>query len=568
MRIAKVALLLDHNHGERYWGYGLNVFEAYIAEILSHAGMPFEWLYEINELDNSRFDVAIVALVEETADTAELLWRFADNGGIVISYAGLNHLQTKLGCCEQPSVARGYAILPDMDGNGRSDAAPLRFLHARPWLVAVTETGRDAAQLGALYRERPDGEPAGAALLKFNVGRGCIDRWSINIPYTVVGLQQGTKPVLEDGVPAPDFSANLNEGTLKADDQSEMDWEWDRVRTESGMPYFAHPYADLWREAAIAHLLQRVVEAGLTLPFVGYWPEGVDAVALISHDSDGNEDDQAEAMLKTLRSCGVQSTWCMLEPGYSADLYAAIKAEGHELAFHYNALELDTGFWDEQEFNRQLNGLKRAADLAEVVSNKNHYTRFEGWGQLFEWCERAGVSCDQTRGPSKRGNVGFLFGTCHPYFPIAWGSDRNRLYNVLEIGFLTQDIELPGLADSSIVKPFLERVRRVEGVAHFLFHQQYAKDAAVAGALRNVVHEARRQGFVFWTSKQINDWERARRTLKMTGMDDNGDILLTGDAAAGDAVVWIPVDSRKTGEAAETCVRFGVPCVRRQARLC
>jgi len=80
------------------------------------------------------------------------------------------------------------------------------------------------------------------------------------------------------------------------------------------------------------------------------------------------------------------------------------------------------------------------------------------------------VKCDQTRGPSKQGNTGFLFGTCQPYFPISWFNEHNRFYDVLEVGFLSQDLDIGTWADRSVVKPFLEQVYAFEGVAHILFH--------------------------------------------------------------------------------------------------
>lgn len=559
MKVAKIAVMMDQKHARRFWSYGLNIFEAYIAEILAHEGIPYEWIADAEELGDARYDVVIVASVEETEHTASLIWKFAEAGGIVISYAGLNHLKKKLGCTERKLDGEGYASVPDP---AFPEAGDLRYLQARPWLPATEEASR-AVQTGELHKDRPGGERLGAALLQFGVGRGCIDRWAVNIPYTVVGFQQGTSPAFGDGIPAPDRTADIDDGVIKAEDQCEMDWELDRAVTETGCSYFARPYADLWRRLAVGHLLRRVTDAGFTLPVVGYWPEGIRAVALISHDSDGNRDNDAEKMIEVLQECRVQSTWCVMEPGYGERIYKLVKDNGHELALHYNAFEPDNGLWGETEFRRQLDWIKRAADVTEVTSNKNHYTRFEGWGELFEWCEKTGVACDQTRGPSKQGNVGFLFGTCHPYFPIAWGTQQNRLYDVLEIGFLTQDIELAGLADFSIVQPFLDQVLSVEGVAHFLFHQQYTDDPSVVRALRNVVALAKKQAFVFWTSGRINDWERARRTIKVDRIDETGKALLKGDEKAKGAVVWIPLanhDSTDSVDDQPTEMRFGVRC--------
>jgi len=289
-------------------------------------------------------------------------------------------------------------------------------------------------------------------------------------------------------------------------------------------------------------------------------------VASISHDSDGNQDEAAISTLKLLKECQVFSTWCMLEPGYSPQVYDQIKEDGHELAFHYNALETQNGKWGEEEFARQLAWLKRSADITEVTSNKNHYTRFEGWGELFQWCEKNGVGIDQTRGASKGGNVGFLFGTCHAFFPIAWSDEHNRMYNVLENGFLTQDMGIGApWADSSIIVPFLKQVRRVEGNAHFLFHQTHIHSKpSVVEDFHKVIDTAREMGFTFWTSSQINAWERARRELRIEGMDEKGKVQLKNDIELRNAVVWVPIPNQANGEAPIE-VKFGIPCMKQVA---
>src|SRR5690606_6055470 len=106
------------------------------------------------------------------------------------------------------------------------DSRPLRYLDAVPWQCA-TES-EDLAPIGQLMKHQPNGEFAGPALLRFKVGAGRIDRWSVNIPKTIVGLQQGLSPVLEDGAPAPDGTGPFNDGILKAEDVLELDWQWDR----------------------------------------------------------------------------------------------------------------------------------------------------------------------------------------------------------------------------------------------------------------------------------------------------------------------------------------------------
>ncbi|CAM3616692.1 hypothetical protein [Marinicrinis lubricantis] len=559
MKMARVGVLLDQTAVKRRHRYGMNVFEAYVEEVLSHAGIPFQKLHAASSIQTEAPDVLIAAFTEEDQYTADIIWEYAEKGGIVISYGGLNCLAVRLGFYPQPDIAIGYA---DMEGTVLSAEQPLRFLQAKPW-KQIAESDHQISVSGMLRKEHPTGEEAGAVLLQCAAGEGWIDRFAVNIPHTIVMFQQGTGPVFHDGIPALDGSGSIDDNILKADDRCAMDWQWDRLSTETGAAFFAYPYADLWREQLISHLLKRVLEQGMTLPFIGIWPDGIPGVATISHDSDLNIDESAETTLSVLRECGIRSTWCMIEPGYSSYIYDQVKKEQHELAFHYNALDAQDGKWDDAEFDRQFAWMKQATGLSKVTSNKNHYTRFEGWGELFEWCEKNGIEAEQTRGPSKKGNIGFLFGTCHPYFPIAWSDQNNRLYNVLEISFLTQDLDHHSLSDSSVISSFLESVLRVEGAAHFLFHQVHIHEQPlVRKAIRKVVEEAKRRGMTFWTSKQINDWERARRKVRIDGMDSNG-LVIRGEVEFGGMEVWIPTAAASSADGAEVEIKYGVPCVKK-----
>jgi hypothetical protein len=557
-KMAKLAVLVDRNAVRRLGKYGMNAFGAYAREVLAHAGMSAVEVHDADELAASGCDVAIAAVCEEDDRTVEALKAFLDRGGIVFACANLNKLGTALGYAKDETVAVGYAhgVVP----SGEEPAA-LRFLEAVPWRKVRDDALAAIEERGTIVRDRPDGPAAGVALQRFGIGAGMLYRWSVDIWNTIVRMQQGTGPVFDDGVPAPDGTGAVDEGILKADDRIAMDWECDRRTTETGMPYFAFAYADLWREAFLSVLLEAIVRSGKTLPFVGYYPDGVSHVLMISHDSDLNRNEHARATLDLLKELGINTTWCMLEPGYDKAIYDEAKAAGHEIAFHYNALDAQGGHWSEQEFARQLGWLKQAAGVDVVTSNKNHYTRFEGWGELFEWCEKYGIAADQTRGPSKKGNVGLLFGTCHPYFPIAWANDGNRMYDVLEMSFLTQDLELGTLSDNTVIRPFLEQVKRVEGVAHFLYHQTHIhRLESVRDSIRKLVSEARQLGFDLWTGKKVNDWERYRRTLKAELADD-GSVQLSGPSSDWDIVVYVPVAPDGASDLSSGTVRrFGVPC--------
>ncbi|MEK5214689.1 hypothetical protein [Psychrobacillus sp. FSL H8-0487] len=548
MNVANIGIIFDEVNAEKNWANGSNVFENFLFEILDHFRLPYKKINEIDEY--SDFDLLIVGHTSNSVAASAKILAYAHTGGTVVSYGGLDAIRSKLGFANMFSTSKGYADLSAF----LNQPTPLRFLDAQPWIL---KGNLEVKEFGSVSDEAKTWQGA-SALQKIQYGTGTIERWSIPIPQTIVGLQQGTKAVVEDGTPAPDGSANLDEDILKAEDGFELDWVLDRAFTESGMPYFPHPYADLWKEVIIEHLIKIALGKGLTLPFLDFWPAGVEHVAMISHDSDLNVDESAQITLDTLKAADVQTTWCMIAPGYSPSIYDQIKENGHEIALHYNALEMEDGVWSEETFHSQKEWLEKTTSTAQIVSNKNHYTRFEGWGELYVWCENNGIQVDQSRGPSKKGNVGFLFGTCHPYFPIAWADEKNRLYDVLEIGFLTQDLNHNTLSDVSVIQPFLNGVKLVNGVAHFLFHQHHIyNQPKVKEAIIQLITTAKEQGFTFWTSKQINDWERARRSVTIDGTSRSG-IKVTSLDEESDFVLLIPVADNVESDL--VVKRFGICC--------
>lgn len=557
-KLARVAVWFDTEEAGKRWNYGVNVFEKFVGEILAQRSVPFQWIDGTLEQDLASFDLVIAALTNEREETQATLLRYMENGGTIVSYGGLNGLAKAMKCRLLPYPDIGYAEL----SSSFTSLRELRYLTCRPWIQDSTE-GAGIAADGLLSAS---GETQAAsrvpALLSIPVGSGFLERWAVNIPQTVVRLQQGSRPVFEDGVPAPDGTAELQEGILKPDDQCEMDWERDRLVTKAGTPYFAFPYADYWKEVLIGHLVKVCAAKNRTLPVADLLPDGTEAVALVSHDSDMNDNDSARTTLEQLVLNGIRSSWCILQPGFEPGIYELVKEQRHDLGLHFNALRKQGGEWSQGAFDRQCAWLKEAAGIDTIPFNKNHYTCFEGWDELFDWCERNGIALDQTRGPSKTGNVGFPFGTCTPYYPISSFLQKNRSFRVLELGFLTQDMGLEGWGDVTAIRPLLEKVKEVRGIAHFLFHQIHIHtDPKVREGLKQVAEEARSLGFEFWTTSQMLKWEADRRAIRWEETED-GSANPSWDGEET-LVVYLPLaDSEYAGEE-ETVHRFGHPCIRR-----
>lgn len=560
MKQAKIAVWLNGRAAQARRSRGWNEFGDYVEELLQHRGIPYRLVCTAGALLEGGFDVVIAAVADDAHGDADAMLRFAERGGQVIALGNLNALAPRFGMRTAAPREREDAVLRSGDGPlgflpdayGEGGEIRLRFARATPWRSA----GGDAVRQGGAdaFGELPNG----SLLQRFPVGEGRIDRFAVSIGETIVAIQQGDRPVFEDGIPAADGTVEVNDGVLKADDVVFLDYEKDRALSASGVPYFAYPHADWWRELFAGYVIRSSLERRLSVPFLGYWPEGVQRVAHLSHDSDYNGDDHAATTLELLAEQGIRSTWCMLEPGYSRHIYDLARDAGHEIAFHYNAVAADNGVWSEEEFLRQFRWLQQAAGEKDIATNKNHLTRIEGWGELFRWCEKAGIASDQSRGPSKKGNAGFIYGTSHPYFPAAWADEGNRRYDVLQVGFLTPDMNTGKWTDDTFIAPMLETVGKTEGVAHFLFHQIHLHTKeAVRSAYRQWAEEARSRGFTFLTNREINDWERARRRIVVEGVAEDGRVTATGPAAG--ACFWTPLPEG-AGEGDETF--YGVPCRR------
>jgi hypothetical protein len=332
--------------------------------------------------------------------------------------------------------------------------------------------------------------------------------------FSIVHIQQGV-PVLQDGQPAPDDSAAINDGELKAEDGLVLDWQRDRTPMQpDNVPVFLEPISDELREIILRSVFHVARTQGTTIPLLWYWPRGLKAIGHMSHDTDGNDPQRAVALLEVMNRCHTKSTWCTLYPGgYPVEFYRTLLEQEFEIALHYDAR---TGAaqtsWSKENFVLQHRWLMEQTGLKRIVSNKNHYTRWESRLDFLRWCEEVGINSDQSRGPSKQGTIGFPLGGSQPYFPLDDEADSPRFLPVLEVNLLTQDLVV--VCPVEYGKQLVDTVLPHHGVAHFLFHPAHIQKPNVADALCGLVDYGRSQGLEWWTSEQIYVWEMLRRGVE------------------------------------------------------
>ena len=493
----------------------------YITEILQRAGLFFDPVPPARLASLLRYSKPIVLLAGDlplTSADHEVLTTIVERGGSLIGIGGTSGWDKVFGISSKRPLAEGWIKVTAQDHRVTSGL--------RSSLHVFGGYAVDASSAISLAEVESGGQGAsGSAILENRLGKGRAILLAPDLVFSIVHIQQGL-PVLQDGKPAPDGSAPLDDGEFKAEDGLVLDWQRDRTPMHpDGELAFLEPISDELREIILRSIFYLAHSQGITLPMLWYWPRGLKAVGHISHDTDGNDPDRAAALLEVVNRCNLKSTWCTLYPGgYPADFYRDLTRQDFEIALHYDARSgTAQTSWSKDNFLFQHRWLMKEAGLTHIASNKNHYTRWESRLDFWRWCEEAGVDSDQTRGPSKKGTIGFPLGGSQPYFPIDDEADSPRLLNVLEVNMLTQDLEV--VCPPEYGKQLVDSVLRHHGVAHFLFHPAHILKPRVADVFCDLVDYGRAQGLEWWTNAQIHRWELLRRGVAATFDSDAGLIL-------------------------------------------
>jgi len=494
----------DANPRARAWGY--------ITEILRRAGLFFEPMSpdRLEELFHRPPCVVVLAgHLPLTVKQREALTTWINRGGSLLGLGGTSGLHEVFGVKDGHPLADGWLKVKAGDHPvTRGLRSSLHVFGGYTFKQGSAAALADAEVGNHLNR--------GGAILENRFGQGRTLLLGPDLVFSIVHIQQGVS-VLQDGKPAPDGSAILNEGTLKAEDGLVLDWERDRSpAAPDGGQIFLEPISDELRELILRSVFHLAREQRLLLPVLYYWPRALEGVGLISHDTDGNDPAKAVALLEVMRRCQVQSTWLLLYPGgYPPEFYHQFKQHGFEIGLHYDAMTSGPHTsWSKENFLFQHQWVRRTAGVERLYSNKNHYTRWEGRLDFPRWCEEVGLHSDQTRGPSKKGTIGFPLGGSQPYFPLEDESASPRFLNVLEVNLLTQDLVVT--CPPEYGPPLLDSALRHHGVAHFLFHPAHILEAGVADALTKLLDYGRTQRLEWWTNEQIYQWESLRRGVTAT----------------------------------------------------
>jgi len=486
----------------------------YISEILSHAGIPFDLLLpDALEAGLTAYTLIIIAQdLRLTKEQGAGVIEFVKNGGTLIGIAGTCDMDALYGCQTQGNLGEGFLQAPGLPhpvtgGLGRE--------------IHVFGGSRVQATYGTALARIETQDGAGSdAIVEHAVGSGRTLLFAPDLVTSVLHIQQSRTTV-----PVPPRETARTPPALDPDrDQDEVEiTEIDNLSPPDPHPgpdgkvhynrrLFLEPMADALRGLLLRGVYYAFKRAGRPLPVLWYWPRGLQSIAHMSHDSDGQRVSQAWSLYHLLDELDVRTTWCTMPvPGWTREFFDALKKNGHEIALHYafgrSPVRRDHR-WSQTDFKWQVDTLRYMAQIPEIVSNKNHGLAWQGRLEFYKWCEGKGIQVEQTHGDN-----GFAFGGSHPWFPMEDQRPGGSYFDVLVLPFLTQDPTV--VCPKGFIEPLADKCHAAYGVAHFLYHPSHIEDPGNEGAIRETVAYTRSLGMEWWKSDEINAWERGRRRVSI-----------------------------------------------------
>ena len=513
----------------------------YIRELLAHAGIPYDEVERpLARLDGYRVVLLPWHLPLSNAEQT-LLAGFVESGGALIGLGGMSGLDDVFGAADRGDMADGYVQVAAKDHPVTSglNSSLHCFGGRRIKAVEGTALARVTGASDGVVEHRP--------------GNGLALVVGPDVVRTIVQIQQGHPVPPATGPTRIDVIQGL---------ALDLDRDRSPVPGEEENLVFLEPIADEFRELIIKLILYACRDRGVSLPVLWYWPDNLTAIAHMSHDSDGGDEALGWSLLRLTQEADIRTTWCIMAGHFQPAFYRAIQDYGSEVALHYDAQTWQTASddqkpatahlkWGYEELSGQLKTVTDAAGRP-VTTNKNHTLRWQGRLEFFRWCERLGITLEQSRGPNTPYTNGFPFGGCHPWFPIDDEKPGGPPIDVLEVNLTVQDIHKR--CSTRLAHCFADRAFAHHGIAHFLFHPAHVWEPAVRGGLREIVGYTRDKGMPWWTANRIDAWERARRKVRFA-LRENGAYEVSSDAdLKGATVLMLGAEDDTPGDVVE---RYG-----------
>lgn len=502
-------------------------YDLYCRELLDHAGLFYQ---EIDPHYLTRFLPTLSLLVtigssRFSQEEREAVKEFVVKGGVWIaigSTCGCDELfgvqternpfadsDTDLSLGEGYLCAASEQSSPPEGGDKGIDLSlgEIEALHFFGGVAVRPATGK---VLGVIQDAHGRPTPY-AAIVHHRVEQGWTLLFAVHLGKTISTIRQG-RAVTEDGIAPSDGSALLEDGVLRAEDGIVLDWYSDRSPSLQQAqerwlpPYFKLPIADCWYALFLRAMFQAVQSTNTICPLLWYYPRHLNALGLLSFDSNNEEPEKILHCLHFFALIGARATWCIQPPGYPLNLYRELRRREHEIGLCF-ALDLP-GNKTAGALHMQREQIRRNASLSDLGAVRLKELRWRGGTQIYEWCDQVGLQVELGRGGYSLGTGGFAFGSCHPWKPLHSTGEFARTY---VIPLLLHEVGTR--SPFPMAYELLEQAIHHYGIAHFSLRPEVTTQSEGAEELRRLVGHGRLKGMEWWTAKEIIAWEEGRRKI-------------------------------------------------------
>lgn len=492
-------------------------------ECLAHAGVRAEQLHEWIPAELSRTHVCLIAGSGKlTPAQREGLRSWVEQGGHLVVSGSPMELEELLGLIPEGTKRRsvGYVTPVGKDRLWPDDAPKIKALG----ISTVTAKGAHVvAECG--------GQPV---VTRYRYGQGWATYVGIDLGLTSELMALG-RSVECDAIGPDDPNVHLDDGVLRAEDGIALSFESDRTSVGGHPAFFGNAWVDLAREVWLRAVFEAIERSGRATPITWYWPNAAQGAASLTLDVRDNEVDRVVAMQRMLSMFGCNATWLVPMPGYSTDVYRALRAMDHEVGLLFNVD--DPNGWHDDRLRIQFTNLIRLASWPHMGTIRVQHGQWKGWTHFYDVCEAAGGRVSVNKGGRQAATAGFAFGTCHPFHPVR-KDGRERL--VLEVPY---QLWSPGEAVSEdVAVDVINRVVARNGCLGFSLNPDSMNDPAVSAAVRRVLMTCKEQRLVFMKSDDVAKFERGRRHLRMTTkqLGESGWIQLGSEIEMNGLTVMLP----------------------------
>lgn len=487
-------------------------YAPFYREALGHSGLTYEKLDEVSAREISRFHVLVLCGYGKLSPgDAEGVSEFVKKGGSVVCSGSAWGLEQLLGIHpESKHVSNALAHPTGEDRLWPSGTESVRFLGGEAHRASSCETVANCGDWVAISKRK--------------IGKAVAVYVAPHVGQTLRLMQSG-KSVECDSIGPSDDSAILDNGILRAEDGTVLDFERDRKTVEGcDTPFFAYAHADAVREMLVRAILFAVDQRGLSVPLVWHWPHNARGTAMLTLDCEEFEREPVNQWHRMLAMFGTPAAWIVGLPGFPLDVYRAMKGWDHELGLLF--LTDDQIGWHEEKLKIQFTAMTRLTAHPSLVSARPQNGRWKGWHTFYELCELAGARVSVSKGGRQPGTSGFLFGTSHPFFPAR--RDGSPCL-VTEIPYTTFS---PGtVTPVSVAEDILLQTAHRYGCYHIACPVQAISTPEVASAFRRLLSLCKQQRLTFTLPDQVHKFERGRRQVRITQklLDDEGTLLISSD---------------------------------------